>query len=186
MFTKQKVRMKILQLLYKRCSRAVSKSLNQFFYKIMQTSVFSCSWKNSKVVPTYKNVCKSDLGNYRQLSLLSISSYFLNDVCLYKYWHNFYRLWESVWSDPSVVGGGGVGAIIGKSQQLKTYDPGGNLLTNNHTSLEAHQWNVDLSPVQLQGYLGLVVQENSNWNENRPQRLNKATQPFFRPKGNIN
>ena len=40
-------------IVYKRCSRAFSKSFNQIFTK-QKTSVFPGSWKNSVVVPTYK------------------------------------------------------------------------------------------------------------------------------------
>ena len=61
-------------IVYKRCSRGVSKSLNQVFYKIKQNSVFPGIWKNSIVVPTYKKGCKSDVENYRRVSFLTIAS----------------------------------------------------------------------------------------------------------------
>ena len=75
-------------IVYKRCSRAVSKSLNQIFYKIKQTSVFPGSWKNSVVVPTYKKGCKAEVENYRQVSLLSIASKIFERclfICLYRH-----------------------------------------------------------------------------------------------------
>ena len=53
----------IFAIVYKRCSRAVSKSLSQIFYKIKQNSVFPGSWKKSVVVPTYKKGRKSDVEN---------------------------------------------------------------------------------------------------------------------------
>ena len=75
-------------IVYKRCSRAVSKSLNQIFYKIKQNSVFPGSWKNSIVVPTYKKGCKSNVENYRQVSLLTIASKIFERclfTCLYRH-----------------------------------------------------------------------------------------------------
>ena len=72
-------------IVYKRCSRAVSKSLNQVFYKIKQNSVFPGSWKNSIVVPTCKKGCRSDVENCRQVSLLTIASKIF-ERCLFT-WH---------------------------------------------------------------------------------------------------
>ena len=70
-------------IVYKRCSRAVRKTLKAIFYKIKHKSVFPGGWKNSIVVPTYKKCCNSDVENYRQVSLLKLHLKFLNVVCLY-------------------------------------------------------------------------------------------------------
>ena len=75
-------------IVYKRCSRAVSKSLSQIFNKIKQNSVFPDSWKNSVVVPTYKKGCMSDIENYRQVFLLTIASKIFERclfICLYRH-----------------------------------------------------------------------------------------------------
>ena len=69
-------------IVYKRYSRAVSKPLNQVFYKIEQNSVLPGSWKNSIAVPIYKKDCKFGVGNYRQVSLLTIASKIF-ELCLF-------------------------------------------------------------------------------------------------------
>lgn len=61
-------------ILFKKCAKSLSKSLFQIFTKIKQTGVYPMVWKQAVVVPTFKKGSKSDVENYRQVSLLCIVS----------------------------------------------------------------------------------------------------------------
>ena len=69
-------------IVFKKCAKTLSKSLSQIFYKIKQTGVFPNMWKVSTVSPTFKKGCKSDVENYRQVSLLTIASKIF-ERCIY-------------------------------------------------------------------------------------------------------
>ena len=61
-------------IVLKKCAKTLGKSLSQIFYNMKQTVVFPNTWKVSTVSPTFKNDCKSDVENCRQVSLLTIAS----------------------------------------------------------------------------------------------------------------
>ena len=52
----------------------LSKSISQVFYKIQQTDTFPDEWKIGKVSPLFKKGSKTDITNYRPITLLNIVS----------------------------------------------------------------------------------------------------------------
>ena len=67
---------------FKNCSKNLSKSISQVFYKIWQSVVFPSFWKNSVVSAVHKKGSKSDVLNYRPVMLLcKISKIF--ERCLF-------------------------------------------------------------------------------------------------------
>ena len=57
-------------IIFQNCSKTLSKSISQIFYKIKQSAVFPSVWKNSIVSPVHKKGSKSDVLNYRPVSPL--------------------------------------------------------------------------------------------------------------------
>lgn len=61
-------------LFYKRTLRVITQPLNILFNSSLQQSLFPSEWKLSLVTPLYKNGDKSDVLNYRPISILSAIS----------------------------------------------------------------------------------------------------------------
>ena len=61
-------------LLFKKICLSIPHSLCQLYRKIFQTGIFPDLWKQAVVIPIFKKGCKSDVTNYRPVSLLSIPS----------------------------------------------------------------------------------------------------------------
>ena len=60
-------------LLFKKICLSIPHSLCQLYRKILQTGIFPDIWKQA-VIPIFKKGSKSDVTNYRPVSLLSIPS----------------------------------------------------------------------------------------------------------------
>ena len=50
----------------------ITKSLTAIFNRSMSTGIFPCSWKVARVSPIYKNGIKSNMDNYRPISVISV------------------------------------------------------------------------------------------------------------------
>ena len=61
-------------LLFKKICLSIPHSLCQLYRKILQTGIFPDLWKQAVVIPIFKKSSKSDVTNYRPVSLLSIPS----------------------------------------------------------------------------------------------------------------
>ena len=61
-------------ILFKNRSQGLDHSLKQLFIKIKQTGVFPKQWKTAVITPIHKKGDKSDIRNYRPVSLLNIIS----------------------------------------------------------------------------------------------------------------
>ena len=72
----------IPSIFYKKSASTIAKSLSQLFYKIKQTSTFPETWKQSHVTPVYKKGSRSDIENYRPVSILTIASKIL-ERCIF-------------------------------------------------------------------------------------------------------
>ena len=58
--------------LIKLASPYITKSLTTIFNKSISTGMFPCEWKTAKVTPIYKSGPKSNLDNYRPISIISV------------------------------------------------------------------------------------------------------------------
>ena len=50
----------------------ITKSLTAIFNKSISTGIFICDWKIARVTPIYKEGVKSNMNNYRPISVISI------------------------------------------------------------------------------------------------------------------
>jgi hypothetical protein len=76
--------------LLKEGGHSISKLLQSFFNKSIQTSTFPHIWKLANVVPLYKKGIKSCINNYRPVSLLSCVGKIFERI-VFKYLYNYFR-----------------------------------------------------------------------------------------------
>ena len=60
--------------LIKLASSYITKSLTTIFNRSIFTGMFPCEWKTAKVTPIYKSGPKSNLDNYRPISIISVTA----------------------------------------------------------------------------------------------------------------
>ena len=70
--------------LLKKAAKPLSKILQYIFNLSLKTSIFPAIWKKANVVPLYKKGDKSDINNYRPVSLLSVVAKVFERI-IYKY-----------------------------------------------------------------------------------------------------
>ena len=70
----------------------ITKSLTAIFNRSMSTGIFPCDWKVAKVTPIHKDGDKSDMDNYRPISVISITAKIMEKLAhsqLYSYLERF-------------------------------------------------------------------------------------------------
>ena len=95
----------ISSFIFKIACPVVSKSLAKIFHASLETGIFPEVWKLVRVAPIFKTGVKSDMSNYRPISVLStvarvfekivyeqLYDYFEKNRCLTKYQSGFRRL----------------------------------------------------------------------------------------------
>ena len=84
----------------KEAKNIICKPLSKLFNKSLQTHTFPEIWKRANVLPIFKKGEKNILGNYRPLSLLSITSKIFEKI-VFKYVYNHFKenflisIWQS-------------------------------------------------------------------------------------------
>lgn len=58
--------------LIKLASPYIAKSLTSIFNRSISTGIFPCEWKTARVTPIYKSGPKSNMDNYRPISIISV------------------------------------------------------------------------------------------------------------------
>ena len=70
----------------------ITKSLTAIFNRSISTGIFPCDWKVAKVTPIHKDGDKSDMDNYRPISVISIIAKIMEKLVhsqLYSYLERF-------------------------------------------------------------------------------------------------
>ena len=63
---------KLPATLVKLAAPYIAKALAKIFNESLLTGIFPSDWKEAKVIPVYKSGTKSNMNNYRPISIISI------------------------------------------------------------------------------------------------------------------
>ena len=74
---------KISARLLRECSEIISNSLCLIFNRSISTGIFSDEWKCAKVLPLFEQGCRSELNNYRPISILFLLRIVYDQVMMY-------------------------------------------------------------------------------------------------------
>ena len=68
--------------LIRECADLISVSLSDLFYKSLTSGIFPDDWKCARVTPLFKQGERSDLNNYRPISVISVIAKVVQGVAL--------------------------------------------------------------------------------------------------------
>ena len=75
-------------------AETISHSIYQIFRKISQTCIFPACWKKAIISPLHKKDDKSDIENYRPVSLLSVISKILERIIFKRLYEHFEKIFH--------------------------------------------------------------------------------------------